>query len=84
MSFERILLLNKPIVLILASCWSFGGEISNILRTSGLYSALNLSEERGIITSGKLFQLDKEQKDLLRIVTNDPVIKDVIIFGKVD
>ena len=82
--FERILLLNKPIVLILASCWSFGGEISNILRTSGLYSALNLSEERGIITSGKLFQLDKEQQELLRIVSNDPMIKDVIIFGKVN
>ena len=80
--FERIRLLNKPIVLILASCWSFGGEISHILRTSGLYSALNLSEERGKITSGKLFLLDKEQQDLLTMVINDPMKKDVIIFGE--
>ena len=80
--FERVISLNRPIVLILASCWSFCSEISNILRSTGLLSALNLLEERGQITIEKLFKLDDGQKDLLRSVINNPTIKDVIIFGK--
>ena len=80
--FERILTLGKPIVLILASCWSFQSEISNILRSSGLYSALNLSEDRGMISSGKLFLLDPDQQEFLRTIMNDLEIKDVIIGGE--
>ena len=40
--FERVANAQKPIVLILASCWSFRSEISNILRSTGLYAALNI------------------------------------------
>ena len=43
--FERVVSLDKPIVLVLASCWSFNSEISNILREVGIYSAINLLEE---------------------------------------
>ena len=80
--FERILTYGKPIVLVLASCWSFQSEISNILRSIGLYSALNLTEDRGMITSGKLFLLDSAQQELLRSIMNDSEIKDVIIGGE--
>ena len=80
--FEKILTSENPTVLILASCWSFRSEISNILRSSGLYSALIASEEHGSITAGKLFKLDPEQQDLLRMVANDDSIKDIIIYGE--
>ena len=80
--FEKIMSLKRPIVLILASCWSFKSEISNILRSSGLYSALNIIEERGKITVGKLFKLDNEQQDLLKNITDDLITKDNIIMGK--
>ena len=32
--FERLLVINRPLVLILASCWSHKGEISDILRSA--------------------------------------------------
>ena len=79
--FERILASDTPVVLVLASCWSFRSEISNILRSTGLYSALIASEDRGNITAGKLFKLDNEQQDLLKEIANDASKKDIIIFG---
>ena len=82
--FERVLSLDKPIVLILASCWSFNSEISTILRAVGLYSAINLLEDRGDISAGNMFQLDKDQKYLLQSVAFDSKIKDVILIGRVE
>ena len=79
--FERIISLNKPIVLVLASCWSFQSEISNILRAVGLYSALNLLEDHGEISAGKMFKLDEDQKDILTSIAFDETIKDIIIDG---
>ena len=79
--FERILDTDKPTVLILASCWSFRSEISNILRSTGLYSALITSEERGYVTVGKLFKLDDEQQHLIRKIATDGTIKDAFVFG---
>ena len=80
--FERILASETPVVLVLASCWSFRSMISNILRSTGLYSALIASEDRGNITAGKLFKLNNEQQDLLKEITNDDSKKDIIIFGE--
>ena len=80
--FERILDTETPTVLILASCWSFQGEISNILRSTGLYSALIASEERGEITAGKLFRLDQEQQNIFKMISSDESIKDSIFGGK--
>ena len=80
--FERVANAQKPIVLILASCWSFRSEISNILRYTGLYAALNLSEDRGKITAGKMFTLTNEQQNLLKKIIEHPEMKDVIIFGE--
>ena len=79
--FERILASETPVVLVLASCWSFRSEISNILRSTGLYSAVITSEDRGNITAGKLFKLDNEQKDLLKEIASNDTKKDIILFG---
>ena len=79
--FERVVSLDKPIVLVLASCWSFQSEISNILRAVGLYSALNLLEDHGEISAGKMFKLDNDQKDFLKSIAFDETIKDVIVDG---
>ena len=79
--FKRVISLDKPIVLVLASCWSFQSEISNILRAVGLYSALNLLEDHGEVSAGKMFKLDKDQKDFLESITFDETIKDVIVDG---
>ena len=68
-------------MLVLASCWSFRSEISNILRSTGLYSAVITSEDRGNITAGKLFKLDNEQKDLLKEIASNDTKKDIILFG---
>ena len=56
-------------------------EISNMLRASGLYSALNLLEDHGEISAGKMFKLDKDQKDFLTSIAFDETIKDVIVDG---
>ena len=45
--FQRILNTETQTVLILASVWSFHSEISNILRSNDLYSAIIASYERG-------------------------------------
>ena len=59
--FNTLLENKKPIVLILASCWSYQSELSKILRSYGLYSAISVAEERSNITVGKVFYLDKQQ-----------------------
>ena len=79
--FKRVISLDKPIVLVLASCWSFQSEISNILRAVGLFSALNLLEDHGEVSAGKMFKLDKDQKDFMQSIVSDETIKDIIIYG---
>ena len=81
MLFNSLLTNQLPIVLILASCWSFQSELFNIIRASGLLSALNISEERGKITIGNMLQLDKFQQEVLRTIIKDETIKDVFFQG---
>ena len=57
-------------------------EISQILRAAGLYSALDVSEERGKIMAGKMFKLDLDQQIFLRTVAYDFEKKDIIVGGK--
>ena len=80
--FERILDLKQPIVLILASCWSHRSQIADILRSTGIFTVMNVLEERGNITNGKMFVLDQEQKNFFTNIA-DLVIKDVILMGKI-
>ena len=80
--FARILDLKQPIVLILASCWSHRSQIADILRSTGIFTVMNILEERGNITNGKMFLLDQEQKKFFTNIA-DLVIKDVILMGKI-
>ena len=82
MLFEDILSKKRPIVLILASCWSYRSDIFNTLQSCGLFSAINLIKEHGNITCGKFIQLDEKQQEFLKIVANDLTKKDVIVGGE--
>ena len=62
---------DKPYVFILASCHSYVNEVNNILRSYGLYAALRISEDRGELTNGRIFQLDEGQKHVLQKIVED-------------
>ena len=79
----HMLLSNKlPIVLVVASCWSFKSALYDELRSAGLFAVMNMSEDLGKITDGKLFLLDDQQQDILKLVTNDDTKKDVVVSGE--
>ena len=81
-TFEEFLSKQVPIVLILASCFSFKSQICDILRSTGLLTVLNVLEERGEITNGNMFLLDPGQQEFFKIISDDELnIKDVIIGG---
>ena len=72
---------NHPNVLILAFCFSSKNEVKNFMYQHGILSFATLKNERGEITDGKMFLLDKEQKDLIKTVVEDESIKDCILAG---
>ena len=78
--FEEMLFKDKPIVLILASCWSHKSEISNILRSIGIFTVMNMLEEHGEITNGNMFLLDPEQQEFLKKIAN-LAFKVIILMG---
>ena len=81
-TFEEFLSKQVPIVLILASCFSFNSEICDILRSTGLLTVLNVLEERGDVTNGKMFLLDPEQQKFFKTISDEELdIKDVIVGG---
>ena len=81
-TFEEFLSKQVPIVLILASCFSFKSQICGILRSTGLLTVLNVLEERGDITNGNMFLLDPEQQEFFKIISDEELdIKDVIVGG---
>ena len=87
--FERLLVTRRPVVLILASCWSYGGEISDILRSCGIYSTLRLLQDKGDLTEGQFFKLNSNQTNVLSTIAadqnkNDPNhlrSKNVFLYG---
>ena len=81
--FEEVLAKQVPMVLILASCFSFKSQICDILRSTGLLTVLNMLEERGEITNGNMFLLDLGQQEFFKIISDELLnIKDVIVGGK--
>ena len=79
---EDIVMTKTPYILILASCYSHRSEVSTVLRSAGIYSALHVSKDLGKLTKGKSFFLSQEQMDLLQLVSTQLGKKDVFIFGK--
>ena len=79
--FNSALSNRLPIVLTVASCWSYKGEISNILRSNGLLTVMNVKEELGKI--GGMLVLDPEQKKFIQTICNcnGIIVKDIILVG---
>ena len=69
--FSDLLHKEVPFVLIFASCFSHQSEIKDILRSFGIYAVLSILNDRGIITEGRYFKLDVQQKDILKKVSDD-------------
>ena len=82
MEFEKIRKTEIPTVLIVASCWSYRSQLSNLLLSAGVFSVLNISEERAKLTLGRMFQLDEKQQKFLQTITQIVEIKDAIVGGK--
>ena len=79
---EDIVMTKTPYILILASCYSHRSEVSTVLRSAGIYSALHISEDLGKLTKGKSFFLSQEQMDFLQLVSTQLDKKDILIVGK--
>ena len=63
---EDLLERTKPYAIIFASCYSFRSEINDILASNGLIASLNMSVDRGNVTSGNVFALDDKQKEIIK------------------
>ena len=57
--------------MFLASCWSYCSEISDILRSCGVYSTIRLLQDKGELTEGRFFKLDSNQSNILSTVASD-------------
>ena len=64
---------DKPGILILATCYSEKSEVNKLLGLYGLYAALFISKERGELTDGRIYELDGDQKTVLKKVHQDHV-----------
>ena len=65
MAFRNALRNEDPDVLIFATCFSKKSEINCLIDACGLYPALFLSADRGLMSDGRCFQLDKQQRSIL-------------------
>ena len=55
---------TKPYVVIFASCFSYQSEIRDVLVENGVLATLDITNDRGKISGGRLFALDKVQKEI--------------------
>ena len=69
-------------VFFFASCYSQKSEINNLMKASGLFSALIVAAERGDISCGKVFKLDPEQQAFLKKIAENPTINLVVLMGE--
>ena len=82
---------KKPGILILATCFSEKSKVNELLSKYGLYAALKISAERGILTDGRIYKLDEDQSTVLDKVREDHVqatksgeikrTKNVVLYG---
>ena len=62
---------DKPVTIFLAACFTDFSDLREHFKESGICSVLCIKNERGAITNGKCFKLDKDQARLLEIVKED-------------
>ena len=63
--FKYALRSEEQNVLVFATCFSKKSEINCVIDACGLYPALFLSAERGLVSQARRFKLDKQQRDIL-------------------
>ena len=73
--FEDVIRSDKQNILIFATCFSKKSEVNDLISACGLYPALFLSAEMGLVTGGKHFKLDKKQRSVIEKVTKVPTLK---------
>ena len=65
--FRNVIRAEEQNVLIFATCFSKKSEINCLIDACGLYPALFLSAERGLVSEGRCFKLDKQQRNILEL-----------------
>ena len=86
--FNFLRTFDEPVVFVYFSCWSHYSPINTFLCARGIYAVLTLKKERSDLTIERVFKLDEEQEEYLKMVVDDPMIggqlrtKDLIIAGK--
>ena len=74
---------KSPYVLVYFSCWSHYSPVNTNLQALGLFAVLALKKERSDLTIERVFELDTEQQNYLKMLIDDPMtIKDLIIAGE--
>ena len=63
---RKLLKGKKPSLVVFASCFSFNSTIKDFLFSKGVMASLSLSYDKGQVTEGKSFSLDKDQQDVIR------------------
>ena len=73
--FRNVLNSKEQNILIFATCFSKKSEVNDLISACGLYPALFLSAEMGLVTGGRRFKLDKKQRSVIKRVTKVPTLK---------
>ena len=90
-TFKDFIRKEEPAILILATCYSEKSDVNKLLWEYGHYAALNISADRGKLTDGRIYELDIDQRNVLKKVHRDHVqartsgeikeTKNVVLFG---
>ena len=56
---------QRPYALVFASCYSYRSSINDVFAANGLLSSLYISVDKGAISSGTVFALDNQQKQII-------------------
>ena len=93
-TFEIFKTTKKPGILVLATCFSEKSQVNELLWKYGLYAALKISDDRGKLTEGRIYNLDEDQSIVLEKVHQDHAqatktrsgevkgTKNVILYGQ--
>merc|ERR1712016_324912 len=77
---DYMMISGCPNVLIFASCYSQKSEINDLMKASGLYSALLVAAERGEISCGNVFKLDSEQQAFLKKIVENSLLNTIVLM----
>ena len=67
--FKDVLNSEEQNILLFATCFSKKSEVNCLIDACGLYPALFLSAEMGLVTRGRCFKLDEKQRSMLAKVS---------------